>query len=419
MNERITEALERSNKWWKEEYEIEFKDREIYEHIKEFIEKRQILALVGLRRTGKTTIMQKIILDSLKEFGKRNVVYFSFDDFREVRLLEVIKSYESIMNKKISEGKYLFLFDEIQKVDHWEEQLKRFYDENPRIKFIISGSESLFLRKNIRESLAGRMYEFNIRTLSFKEFLLFKGKKYDNLNLYKEELLKDLRSYLYSNGFPEIINESKEISEKYLKENVIEKILYKDIPQIVSIRDPSLLEQIFNIILNDPGQLINFDDLARDLGISRQTASIYISYLEKAFLIRKIYNYSRNTRKTQKGMKKYYPIVLPIGLIDKKESFGKVFETFIINQLQGEFFWRDTFKNEIDLVLQNPVIGMEIKSGEIKEKDLVPLQKFSEKFNPKYKIIISYNLESKINGVDIVPFYKYLLRGESRAKKGR
>ena len=119
---KIIEALKRSNIWWKSLFHADYKPREIYTEIKKFLPKRQILALVGLRRTGKTTIMLKIIEDLILEFSPEYLIYFSFDDFKQLRLVEVLQAYEHFMKKDMHLEKYLFLFDEIQKIEGWEEQ---------------------------------------------------------------------------------------------------------------------------------------------------------------------------------------------------------------------------------------------------------------------------------------------------------
>lgn len=420
MNEeKIQEALGKSNKWWKESFKIEFKPREIYSEVQRFFPKRQIVALVGLRRTGKTTIMFKLIEEALTMMNKEHIVYFSFDEFKNIRLADVVKSYERLLKKDTSSGKYVFLFDEIQKIENWEEQLKRLYDENPNIKFIISGSESLFIRKKSRESLAGRIYEFHIKTLSFKEYLNFKGRQFENLQLYREEILREFHSFLICNGFPEIIAENKEDAAKYVKENVIDRVIYQDIPQIVPIGDPAILNQIFRIILDDPGEIINMQELANELGIARQTVSIYIDYLEKSYLIRKLYNYSRNVRKTQRRFKKYYPTIITPDIIDKKEVFGRVFETVLANQLNAEFFYRDSFKNEVDVIKTEPIIAIEIKSGELKEKDLVSLKRFIKKFKPAKAIVLSYDIKKTFGKISVIPFYEYLLKKEKLKGKDK
>ena len=322
-NQRLFDALERTNPWWKGDFELDYKPRRVYEEIKKFIKNRQIISLTGLRRTGKTTILLKAVKDSMADYGKENIIYFSFDDFKDAKLKDVIEAYFELM-KKNSREPLLFLFDEIQKVSGWEEQLKRIYDENKNFKFVISGSESLFIRKGTRESLAGRIFEFQVKTLSFKEFLEFRGKKFDNLALYKKEILSEFKNFLYCNGFPEIINENEEFIKKYIKENVVEKIIYRDIPQIVPIENPEILSQMLNIIAKEPGQIIQMDKIAKELNISRQTASNYLDYLEKSFLIRKLYNFSRNARKTQTRLKKYYPVILFPEEIENREIFGSV-----------------------------------------------------------------------------------------------
>ena len=151
------------------------------------------------------------------------------------------------------------------------------------------------------------------------------------------------------------------------------------------------------------------DSLAKEIGIARQTISLYLSYLEKSFLVRKLYNYSKNVRKTQKRFKKYYPTIISPEIVDVPESFGKIFETFIINQLNGDFFWRDTFKHEVDLILLEPLTAIEIKSGKISEQDLNSLHNYIKKFKPKETLILSYNIKNKIDNIQIIPFYEYLL----------
>jgi predicted AAA+ superfamily ATPase len=405
-NKRLFEALERSNLWWKGDFELDYKPRKVYEKIKKFMKNRQIISLTGLRRTGKTTILFKVVKDSITDYGKENILYFSFDDFRDVRLKEVIDAYFELMRRDSSEP-LLFLLDEIQKVPRWEEQLKRIYDENKKFKFIISGSESLFIRKGTRESLAGRMFEFQIKNLCFKEFLDFRGKSFNNFALYKKEILSEFKNFLYCNGFPEIINENKEVIKKYIKENVVEKIIYRDIPQILPIENPEILSQMFNIIAKDPGQMIQMDKIAKELNISRQTASNYLDYLEKSFLIRKLYNFSRNARKTQTRLKKYYPTILFSEEIENREIFGKVFETFLVNELNAEFFWRDVYKNEVDIILKNKeIIPIEIKVSNTETK---PLSLFMNKFKLKKGIILTYDKEETISKIKVIPFYKYIL----------
>jgi len=414
---QIREILVESNRWWKEPFRINYKEREIYEKISKFLPLPQIIALTGLRRVGKTTLLFKIIQDEIMNgFNPKNIMYFSFDEFRETDIREIIHEYERIMKKKIGEGRHLLLLDEIQKLENWEEKIKRIYDAySKNVKIIISGSESLFIRKKSKETLAGRLFEFKIDPLSFKEFLIFKNKYFDNIELYEREISMLFEEFITTHGFPELVEvKEKEIIRKYVEESIVEKVIYRDIPHLVSIRDTSVLESILNIIREQPGQLIELSEFAKDIHISRQTLSIYLKYLEDSFLIRKLYNYSPNIRKTERKLKKYYPTVISTNLIFKDDAYSrsKVFENTIVNQLHAEFFWRDPYKNEVDVILSDkkpkPV---EIKYGRVETKGI---RKFMEKFHVNKGYLISLNQEKNLDfsegKIIVTPAYKFLLK---------
>jgi len=411
MEEQIVkEYIERANRWWSKSHNIpQYKDRKIYNEIEKFMKTRQIIAITGLRGVGKTTFMKKAIKDNLgNKFPEKNIFYFSFDEFSDIRLIDLIKLYEKIMGKKIEKEKFLIFFDEIQKVKNWSEQLKAMYDLYPNIKVIISGSESLFIRKKSRESLAGRIYEFRITPLSFKEYLEFKEIKIDNLWLQRETITREFKAYLLNNGFPEVLHENEEITQKYIREGILDKILYRDLSEVFEVKNVPLIKSLFEIIYNNPGQMIELQELAGELNASRQMISEYMGYLEDSFLIKKLYNYSRNARKTQRKLKKYYATLINPLLI--KTEFSKIFEQAMVIQLNADFFWRDSYKNEVDIIKMDPLTAIEIKSGEIKERDLSSLQAFIKKFNPEKAMVLSYDKSKKIDKVNILPFYEYLLK---------
>ncbi|MBI3032327.1 ATP-binding protein [Candidatus Woesearchaeota archaeon] len=414
---QIKEILIEANKWWKEPLQTEYKEREIYEKIKKYVPLKQIIAFTGLRRVGKTTLMLKIVEDAIKEgINPYNIVYFSCDEYHDIELRTVLKEYEGLKNKLLGNEKYIFLFDEIQKVKSWEEQIKRIYDlHSKNIKIIVSGSESLFIRRKSKESLAGRIFEFKIESLTFKEFLYFKEIKIDNDKLHEKELEMLFNEFIITQGFPEMIGiQDKEVINKYLRENIIDKTIYNDIPLLFSIKDITLVKSIVNIIMENPGQIIELNDLAKELSIARQTISLYLSYLEDSFLIRKLYNYSRNRRKIERKLKKYYPAILDSSLLFREDEYSqsKVFETIIINQLNAEFFWRDPYKNEVDAVINvNKPLPIEIKYGKVETHGLL---KFMEEFKSKEGYIISRNKQDKIQHegktIVIIPAFLFFRR---------
>jgi len=412
----IKEVILQSNPWWKEKFEPHFKPREVYAQIKNFLKLPQIIALTGLRRVGKTTIMYKIIEDSIKGgFDPKNIVYFSFDEFRDIRIKEVLDRYEELLEKNLREGKYIFLFDEIQKVNNWEEQIKRIYDLfKDKVKIIISGPESLFIKKKSKETLAGRMFEFKVERLSFKEFLGFKDISYKPVSIYEKELKKAFSEFVLTLGFPELVGvKEKEVIKKYVKESIVDRVVYKDIPFLFKIKDISVLESLLNIFCEEPGNLLEITELSKELKISRQTLANYLNYLESSFLLKKLYNFARSMRKVERKLKKYYPGTISVDLLFRDDNLSKsrVFEWVIVDQLKAEFFWRDPYKNEVDIIIpEKEPIPIEIKYGKISFDGILA---FMKKFKVKRGYIVSDDKEGmhKIDGkiIEIVPAFKFLL----------
>jgi predicted AAA+ superfamily ATPase len=169
--------------------------------------------------------------------------------------------------------------------------------------------------------------------------------------------------------------------------------------------------------MEEPGQLVELTTLAQDLHISRQTLSTYLRYLEESFLIRKLYNYSRSRRKVERKLKKYYPAILSVDLLFKEDAMSqsKVFEAILVNQLNAEYFWRDPYKNEVDIIRINKTIDpIEIKYGKIETKSLL---NFMKKFHVDRGYIISSNqketLEIDNKHISVTPAYQFLLEEEN------
>jgi predicted AAA+ superfamily ATPase len=105
---QIREILVESNKWWKTSFTVEYKERDVYTEISKYLKLSQIITFTGLRRVGKTTLMFKIIQDYIKNgFNPKNILYFSFDEFRETDIREILNEYEKIVEKNLENEKYL------------------------------------------------------------------------------------------------------------------------------------------------------------------------------------------------------------------------------------------------------------------------------------------------------------------------
>jgi uncharacterized protein len=188
--------------------------------------------------------------------------------------------------------------------------------------------------------------------------------------------------------------------------------------QIFKIKDAVVLESIVNILMSEPGQMIDLSTFAAELGITRQTLSSYLGFLEESFFLRKLYNYSANRRKVERKLKKYYPTMASPDILfkDDDNSRSKAFEWFIVVQFGAEFFYRDSYKNEVDMILLEDntagarALPVEIKYGKL---DYSGLLAFMQSYKIDEGLIISYNKEEikHISGkkIRVVPAYKYLL----------
>ena len=395
--------------------------RDAYFKVLKYLDKRQITSIVGLRRIGKTTIAYQLI-DHLISQGvkEKNIVYFSFDEHSGAKPSEVLDIYANeILNKSLNslDKKIYVFFDEIQKAGNWENQLKKYYDLNYKIKFIISGSASLKIREKTKETLAGRTVEEKMQTLSFKEFLGIKKVKIENLKLQEAEIKPLFYEYVRKGGFPEFVDEDdEEFIKNQINGIIIDRIIYQDIPEVFKVKEPSKLMSVLKIISNSPGMLVDYQNIGSDLGITRQTVSNMFDYLSNTFLIKVLYNFSKNRLTSERKLKKcYLADTALVNLYSKDVDKGKLIEDLIISHLDAKFFWR---KNgyEVDIILdkKSVLIPIEVKyKNTVAEKDIKGLVKFMDLFGVEQGFVVTKDIseEKKINGKKIIfiPVWLFLL----------
>ena len=417
------EDLERFNPWWKsgkvrEEWLKEYK-RKVYFEIEKYIDKRQIILIWGLRRVGKTTLLFQLIqklLDS--NVNPKFIFYFSFDEI-SFDLKEVLEAYQKlILNKtfdEIKERVYIFL-DEVHKVKDWENKIKVYYDLYPNIKFFIAGSASISLRRKSKESLAGRVIDFLVKPLSFEEFLEMKGKDVkkikENPDLWKRELIPLFYQYLKYGSFPELVNESdEEFAKKYILNNVIERIIYKDIPSEFGIKDVELLKNIVYVLAKNPGMIVSYKEFAKNFGRDQRTISNYFEYLEFGLIIKLLYNYRGSSVASFRKLKKAY-FTTPNIIFALNDNLDRVLpfmlENAILMETDSKFFYKNNFEVDFVLFENLKIIPIEVKKN---EKDFEQLKKFIEKFGEKVKkgILITFEQDGKIDEIEVIPAWKFAL----------
>ncbi|MBI5182656.1 MAG: ATP-binding protein [Nitrospirae bacterium] len=432
----LEKALYFHNPWWREknvprEFLPSF-HRPVLKELNKYIETLQrIIIIKGPRRTGKTTLFFQI-MESLISKGTNpfDMLFLSFDDLNLRQDLEKIFSlYERIRGKTLKESPVFCFLDEVHFLDNWSLIVKKYFDKKYPIKFLISSSSASLFKKSL-ESLAGRTVEEIILPFTFKEFAIYHFREDKNfmeflnnkrLTAYENELKILFRKYLNRGGFPHLLEiEEPGLWQRLLREDVLEKVIFRDLVQLYGIREPEKLEKTFLYLANTSAQILNLSNLARNIGISRQHLERYIYYLEQAYLIFQIGRFSPSAAKTLRSASKLH-------LIDS--GLNNVFSTvsnqdFIIESLiarhllfrEGKmFYYRNQY--EVDLVLSNKkdIIPIEIKNKDAPERaDFKGLISFMKKYRIKKGLLLcrDYEGEEKIEDmkIKIEPFWSWLLK---------
>ena len=305
--------LQSFNPWWRDgKIASEFigKKRKVFNEVIKYMDRRQIMLFTGLRRVGKTTLIFQIIDELLRKgVNPYNILYFSFDEMR-YNLEDIIKQYETeVLHEDITEKRVFVLLDEIQKLEGWPSKVKLLYDTNPKLKLFLTGSAQITMWRGTRESLAGRFFDFVIKPLDFEEYLDFKGMKIDSNRekIFEKDLKRHMSGFLKTGGFIEAIDMSEHVLKKYLKESLLERVIFVDIPQTFKLDLPELLLKLLTVAASRPGFYLDYKNLSNDLNVDQRTIANYISYLEYALFLQKLYNYSRNLFTSEKKVKKLYP----------------------------------------------------------------------------------------------------------------
>ena len=372
-----------------------------------------------------------------KGIDPKRILYFSFDEetAREPDAIEnAIRAHAELALKDKEKNAYVF-FDEVQYIDGWQAVLKRYYDMNLGIKFFVSGSASLFIKKKSRESLAGRVYEFVLRPMTFREFLRMRGfekvpekallswgavkSAASELEIYKEELQLLFHNYVTNGGFPENLAEvSLDRIHEYVKSSVTDRIIYHDLPAVFKVRQPSALLEMMKMFAAQPCGIVEYGNLADALKISKPSASNYVSYLEESFLVRVLRNY---TGSYEAGARKAKKVCLAdhsigcalIGMNEEMfrgENLGKIVESMVVNHVQPDNFWRER-KYEVDAVIRTRegFLPIEVKYKErIQNSDLEGLARFIKKRGAKKAIVVTKGTLKRDGTVLFVPAYVFL-----------
>ncbi len=415
------------NPWWNtdETYTTGFKHKRAYfDGLLSLLTEKDInraIVLMGPRRVGKTVLLKQIIegLITNKKNDARNILYLSLDNplYSDISLEKLFTYFLEEQNLSTDDAAFIF-YDEIQYLPKWEIHLKTLVDSFPNVQFCVSGSAAAALKLKSNESGAGRFTDFLLPPLSFFEYCNFKNfvpmlSGPDNPSQNIGESNEKFIDYINYGGFPEAVfsDSIKKNYQRFIGQDVLDKILLRDLPALFGIADPQELNRFFATIAYNSGEEFSYENLSKSSGVAKNTIKKYLEFLEAAFLIKIIKRVDDTMRQFKRTTQFKIYLTNPsirtalFGPVDPDEDiFGKLVETAVFCQYMHNCAISNTFyarwkggKGEIDLVSIDPSTQKPLELIEIKWSDRVadniggikPLITASKKSNVESTLVLT------------------------------
>lgn len=373
--------------------------RDLEKEIEKYLKSKEILAIVGPRRCGKTTIVEAIL-----EKQKAKINKISFDNLNVLRLFE--EDTDAFIEEHIK-GFDLVFIDEVQYSKDSGKKLKYIYD-NHWTKIIISGSSAAELSIQSLKYLVGRIFIFNLYPFSFREFLRAKEKKLENhlgkkseSKIILERLNKHLNEYVLYGGYPRVVLSKTKEEKKKVLENIFNTYLLKEIREILDLSGDYKLINLIKALSLQIGNILNYEELSNLTGFSFLDLKKHLNILEKTFILKQVRPYFTNKRTEIVKSPKIYFFDLGFRnvVIDnfgkERTDLGSIYENFIFNELVirniEPKYWNTKASAEVDFILekQNRIIPVEVKLNLNELKLTKSFRSFIEKYSPEKGYFLS------------------------------
>lgn len=416
--EQILKVLRAFNPWWTTgsvhpDFIKQYRRFAYHEAMKRLdqTDLRRTVVLTGTRRVGKTTIQYQMI-DTLLRRGvqPQRIVFISMDHpmLKLSGLSDILECYHE--NVWAEQDCYYF-FDEIQYASDWDKWMKILYDTQPKTQMIATGSASPALVKGSTESGAGRWSVIQVPTLSFYEYCALTGVEVPELgpdirptafaHMTQQErtavMLKlgavqnHFTRYLQVGGFPELALASNDrMAQQIMREDVVDKVLKRDLPSLYSIRSATELERIFLYLCNVSSEIVSIAAIAKELdSVTRPTVENYIRFLESANLIYLSYPVELGGRKVLKAQPKIYiadaairnAVLMDDDVLTNPIELGKMVETAVYKHVAAFYYQKATRVGyyrggrkgkEIDVVVDYPNVRNILIEVKYREQAPIP-----------------------------------------------
>ncbi len=396
--------------------------RGLEKELRRYISSKEMLAVVGPRQCGKSTMVNKV-LDDLEQKGKK-VSRVSFDN---IKVLQLFEHEPDSFYEQYGRGFDILFIDEVQYAKQGGKQLKYLYDTyHPKI--ILTGSSAADLSVHSLKYLVGRILIFVLYPFSFNEFLsakdaritaIFRKGDYSTTMTKQFNILLD--EYILFGGYPRVVLAKSKEEKKKILEGSYTIYLLKEIREILDLSSDEPLVNLLKALSLQIGSMISYNELSSLTGFSFHDLKKYLNILEKSFICRRLLPYYTNRRTELVKIPKVYFIdfgfrnICIDNFTKERSDKGSLYENFIFSELlrhKGTLrYWRTKSGAEVDFIMEKPIMPIEIKSSVKSAGTTKSFSSFVEKYRPPKGYVLSLELDSKMRKgstkIFFLPFVKF------------
>ena len=386
---------------------------------KNFVASELILVISGIRRCGKSVLMQQI-----RKKQKEQDYFINFDDERLVnfKIEDFQLLYEVFV--EMYGMQHTFYFDEIQNIEGWERFVRRLHDDGNKV--FITGSNATMLSRELGTHLTGRYVRFELYPFSFKEFLSFKKYKTPELGIYTTEekgrIASLFNDYLEFGGFPVYVRQK---NDEYIKQ-LYESILYKDVMVRNKLTNEREILQLIYFLASNISKPTTNQSLAKVIGVKNTTTvTNYISFIENTYLLFQIMKFDYSLKAQYINPKKNYLIdtvlIQKLGFNFTKNT-GRLLENMVFVELKrrGEEVYYHQGKGECDFVIRRgyPIteaiqVCYMFENEATKTREINGLMEALTTYELEEGLLLTANIEETIQvnnkTIRLLPVWKWML----------
>lgn len=402
--------------------------RKKLEKLIQYIDKKQILVITGIRRAGKSYLLKQVIEHLLRnKTNAKNIFFLNletpyFDEYRD-KVLYMEKIFEEYLSLAEPQGKLFVFLDEVQFFKNWQVFVKARYETN-NIKFFLTGSNSWLLSSEYATLLSGRTVHFELYPFSFREFCTAKNidtKTKIALATNESKIKKALNEYLIWGGFPEIVFIDSEEQKSEILINYYNNIVYRDIIPRFGIANIRQTQELAHYLLSNISKTTSYNQLSKIIGISDKTVKEYIHYFIQGYLLFEVNIYAPSLKKQIVNPKKIYAgdvgFTRALGF-SFSEDTGRFLENVVFLELKRRgyeiYYFKD--KRECDFIVKERKKDMRafqvcsLITPENREREFEGLKEAMDKLHIKCGTILTLDQEESDEKISVIPVWKWLLQ---------